>query len=178
MHTSAVGLLFHDSHLENRSVVSLDDIGEGADALLCLTNSLSCCDEHSDGTTSGMWYFPNSSPVPLESQASGHRHDMYITRGPGVVRLHRRGSSMMPVGIFHCEIPDEEGMNQSIYIDVYSDVQGEGIKINYIIKLSFSSDLLINPLTDIDDTSNFSCKLQFIVIHSAFIKRSNVGEGS
>ena len=129
MHTSAIGLLFHDSHLENKSVVSLDEIGEGADALLCLTNSLSCCEEHGDGTTSGMWYFPDSSPVPLESQASGH--DMYISRGPGVVRLHRRGGSMMPVGIFHCEIPDGGGMNQSIFIGVYPDVQGEGIKLSH-----------------------------------------------
>ena len=105
----------------------MDEIGEGADALLCLTNSVSCCEERGDGgMTSGMWYFPDSSPVPLESQASGH--DMYITRGPGVVRLHRRGSFMMPAGIFHCEIPDEGGMNQSIYIGVYPAVQGEGNK--------------------------------------------------
>ena len=127
MHISAVGLLFHDSPHGNKSVVLLDEIGEGADALLCLTNSLSCCEEHGDGTTSGMWYFPNSSQVLLESQASGH--DIYITRGPGVVRLHRRGGSMMPAGIFRCEIPDEGGMNQSIYIGVYPDVLGEGNKL-------------------------------------------------
>ena len=123
---AAVGLLFRDSHHKNKSVVSLDDIGEGADALLCLTNSLSCCEERGDGMTGGMWYFPDSSPVPLGNQTSGH--DMYITRGPGVVRLHRRGSSTMPVGILHCEIPDAREMNQSIYIGVYPDTEGKGIK--------------------------------------------------
>ena len=70
---------------------------------------------------------------------------------------------MMPAGIFHCEIPDEEGMNQNIYIRVYSDIQGEGIKINYFIKLSFSTDLLIKTLIDVDDTFNFSCQA---LIHS------------
>ena len=127
---AAVGFLLHDSHYENKSVVSLDEIGEGADALLCLTNSIGCCEEHGDGMTGGIWYFPDSSLVPLENQAS--RHDMYITRGPGVVRLHRRGSSTMPVGIFHCEIPDERGMNQSIYIGVYLHLQGK--VLNHFIK--------------------------------------------
>ena len=123
MHT-AVELLFHDSHHKNKSVVSLDEIGEGADALLCLTNSLSCCEERDDETTGGTWYFPDSSSVPLENQGSEDHNIMYITRGPGVVRLHRRGGSMMPAGIFHCEIPNERGMNQSIYVGVYPDTDG------------------------------------------------------
>ena len=105
-------------------MISLNEIGEGADALLCLTNSLSCCVEHGDGTTGGMWYFSDSSPVPLGTQGSGH--DMYITRGPSVVRLHRKSNSSMQVGLFHCEIPDARGMDQSIFIGIYPDLQGEG----------------------------------------------------
>ena len=122
---AAIGFLFHDSHSGNKSIISLDVIGEGADALLCLTNSLVCCEESDDGMTGGMWYFPNSTAVPLGSQ--GSRHGVYITRGPSVVRLHRRRNSMMPAGLFHCEIPDASGINQRIYCGVYPDLQGEGI---------------------------------------------------
>ena len=44
-------------------------------------------------------------------------------------------------------------------------------------KPSFSSDLLIHPLIDVDNTSNFSCQAS-IHSDSAFIEQSNVGEGS
>ena len=74
--------------------------------------------------TDGMWYFPNSSQVPMGNQGSGH--DVYMTRGPSVVRLHRKGNSTLPAGLFHCKIPDASGDNQSIYIGVYPDLQGEG----------------------------------------------------
>ena len=101
-------------------MMSLDAIGEGADALICLTNNFSCCDE-----SNGIWYFPNSSQVPLGHQGSGN--DVYITRGPSLVRLHRRRSSMLPAGLFHCKIPDASGVNQSIYVGIYPDHQGAGM---------------------------------------------------
>ena len=44
-------------------------------------------------------------------------------------------------------------------------------------KPSFSSDLLIHPLIDVDDTSNFSCQAS-VHSDSTFIEQSNVGEGS
>ncbi len=113
-----VGFLFRDSHHGNKSLVSLDEIGEGADALICLTNSLSCCEERDNETTDGMWYFPDLN--------HGSGHDVYITRGPGVVRLHRKRNSMLQAGLFHCEIPDARGMDQRIYIGVYPDTEGEG----------------------------------------------------
>ena len=44
-------------------------------------------------------------------------------------------------------------------------------------KPSFSSDLMIHPLIDVDNTSNFSCQAS-VHSDSAFIEQSNVGEGS
>jgi hypothetical protein len=80
-----------------------------------------------------MWYFPDSSPVPLGNQES--EYGVYITRGPGVVRLHRKRNSMLQAGLFHCEVPDARGMDQRIYIGLYSDREGEGIKpLNHFIK--------------------------------------------
>ena len=121
-----------DSHLRNKSVVSLDEIDEGADALLCLTNSVSCCEKGDDGTSGSMWYFPDSSLVPLGTQGSGL--GVYITRGPSVVRLHRRSNSTIPAGIFHCEIPDASGIIQRIYIGVYPDHEVAGILKIYSLR--------------------------------------------
>ena len=143
IHT-AVGFLLHDSHLGNKSVISLDEIGEGANALLCLTNNVSCCEKDDDGTAGRMWYFPNSSHVPLGNQ--GSRDGVYITRGPSVVRLHRRRSSMISAGIFHCEIIDASGTNQSIYIGVYPNQQGAGI-LEIISLIKRNTPLLPTPPT-------------------------------
>ena len=131
LHT-AVGFLLRNSHLGNKSVVSLDEIGEGAGALLCLTNSLSCCEKSNDGTAGSMWYFPDLSPVPLGTQGSGL--GVYTTRGPSVVGLHRRSNSTMPAGIFHCEIPDASGIIQRIYIGVYPDHEVAGILKIYSLR--------------------------------------------
>lgn len=124
---AAVGFLFHDHHFANKSVVSLNAIGEGDDALVCLTNSFRCC-EGTDQMTTGGWYFPNSNEVPLGSQG----HDVYTTRGPSFVRLHKKRDFVMPSGLFHCKIVDANGTNQSIYIGIYQDNQGAGM---YIILL-------------------------------------------
>ena len=131
LHT-AVGFLLHDSHLRNKSVVSLDEIDEGADALLCLTNSVSCCEKGDDGTAGSMWYFPDSSPVPLGTRGSGL--GVYITRGPSVVHLHRRSNSTIPAGIFHCETPDASGIIQRMYIGVYPDHEVAGILKIYSLR--------------------------------------------
>jgi hypothetical protein len=36
---------------------------------------------------------------------------------------------MIQAGLFHCEVPDARGMDQRIYIGVYPDREGEGIKL-------------------------------------------------
>ena len=94
----------------------MNDIGEGTDALICLTNSTECC----NGET-GEWYFPNSSKV-FRTRGSG----MYKSREHSVVRLHRRKNSMMPTGMFRCEIPDISNVSHSLYVGVYPDLLGVG----------------------------------------------------
>ena len=72
------------------------------------------------------WYFPDSNQVLINGSGS----DMYRTKGPSAVRLHRRNNAMMPIGVFRCEIPDASGHSQSIYVGVYPDHQGVGMKLN------------------------------------------------
>ena len=96
--------------------MSLEDIGEGDGALICITNLAACCQSR---PAIGNWFFPNGTKVP----GSGSQSDFHRTRGQMVIRMHRRRGG--EDGIYHCEIPDVENVNQIIYIGVYSASTGE-----------------------------------------------------
>ena len=105
-----------DTTYQNNSIVILENIGDGDDALLCMTNLTACCQTQSN---SGNWLFPNGTRVPSLSS----NWDFYRTRGHMVVRLSRRGGGVE--GIYHCQIPDAMNVLQTIYIGVYSANTGE-----------------------------------------------------
>ena len=97
--------------------MTLEDIGEGDDALLCRTNSADCCQSPNigSGSASGNWYFPNGTRVA--------NHQFYRTRGNMTVLLNRRGGG--EEGMYRCEIPDSTNVIQTIYIGVYTACAGE-----------------------------------------------------
>ena len=94
----------------------LEEIGEGDDALLCVTNLTTCCQLSHTSTDRliGNWFFPNGTKVPGRDV----NWDIYRTRGHMVVYLHRRKGGME--GIYHCEIPDSTNMMQTIHIGVHT----------------------------------------------------------
>ena len=100
----------------NNSIVTLEDIGEERDALLCMTNFTACC---RPPYNTGNWFFPNGTRVPN----SGNQWDFYRTRGQMMVLLHRRVGGVD--GIYRCEIPVSTNINQTIYIGVYTANSGE-----------------------------------------------------
>ena len=99
--------------------MTLEDIGEDDDALLCITNLTTCCKPPYPMSGTGNWFFPNGSRVP----SSGKQWDFHRTRGQMVVRLNRRRGGEH--GIYRCEIPDSANVNQTIYIGVYTAGSGE-----------------------------------------------------
>ena len=106
----------------NNSIVILEDIGEGGDALLCKTDLTACCrssDTGSNMSVLGNWFFPNGTRVP----SSGNNWDFHRTRGQMMVHLQRRRGGAE--GIYHCVIPDTMNVTQTIYIGVYSASTGE-----------------------------------------------------
>ena len=103
---------------QNNSIVSLEDIGEGDDALLCLTDQTACCRPPYTNAT-GNWFFPNETRVP----SSGSEWDFHRTRAQSKVRLHRRRGGVL--GIYRCDIPDTAGVDQKLYIGVYNASTGE-----------------------------------------------------
>ena len=101
--------------------MTLEDIGEGDNGLLCVTTLTDCCSLSYTGTgpALGNWYFPNETRV----LGRGDQWDFYRNRGHMVVRLnHRRGGVE---GIYHCEIPDSMDVTQTMYIGVYTASIGE-----------------------------------------------------
>ena len=106
---------------QNNSLVTLEDIGEWDDALLCLTDNTMCCARAQvpGHGILGDWYYPNGTGV----SNSGEIWEFYRNRGQSVVRLNRRRGGV--TGIYHCEIPDANGVTQDIYVGLYTNDNGE-----------------------------------------------------
>ena len=113
--------------------MTLDDIGEGDDALFCLTDLTECCrggDTPSGVAALGEWFFPNGTAVPntVIDIINGVNiiWKFYRNRGPSVVRMLRREGGVN--GIYQCQIPVSLGppiVNQHIYIGVYTAGTGK-----------------------------------------------------
>ena len=90
--------------------------------LLCVTpDNITCCSTaETGGAPLGNWYFPNGTEVPPTSTG----WNFYITRGPGLVRLHRHTGGVS--GIHHCVIPDLSVFNQILYVGLYINIQSSG----------------------------------------------------
>ena len=72
-----------------------------------MTDNSDCC-----RNGEGNWY--NETGGEIQQGSVGDSDRLYVTRGDGVVYLNRRtlGSS----GMWRCDIPDSNGVLQSIYI--------------------------------------------------------------
>ena len=98
--------------------MTLEDIGEGNDALLCVTNLTAWCTPL-NGSASGNWFFPNGTRIPSDNR----QWEFYRTRGEMMVHLQRRRGG--EEGIYRCKIPDSTDVTQTMYIGVYTACTGE-----------------------------------------------------
>ena len=96
---------FEGNYLSNNSYILRARITN--DSLHCVTDNSDCC---SNG--GGNWYDVTGGDV--QQGPVGDSDSLYVTRRVGVVYLNRRrgGSS----GMWRCDIPDSNGVQQSIYI--------------------------------------------------------------
>ena len=94
--------------------MTLGDIGDGNDALFCMTNLTGV-----DGSVRGDWYFPNGTAV----FSTHNNSEIHKTGGEMVVRMNRRRGG--EEGIYRCEIPVSMNLNQTIYVGVYTASSGE-----------------------------------------------------
>ena len=97
----------------------LNSIGEGSNALFCLTNRRNCCTTEA-GLEQGGWRFPNDTNVK-------NSDEFYKTRGYSLVLLNRRSNASEPTGIYTCRIPTNQSeINTNLSIGVYDDAN-EGV---------------------------------------------------
>ena len=103
------------TRVPNHGFVARGDIRTD-NPLLCVTpdNTTCCSSAETGGAPLGNWYFPNGTEVPPDSTG----WLFYTTRGSGVVRLHRRTRGVS--GIYRCVIPDQSGVNQTLYVGLYA----------------------------------------------------------
>ena len=99
----------------------MDNIGELSNSLLCLTDNTACCAraQSPGGVILGDWYYPNGTGVVNP----GEMWEFYRRRGQSVVRLDRRRGGV--TGIYSCVIPDAAGVDQTMFIGVYTANTGE-----------------------------------------------------
>ena len=100
------------------SMVWISAVGEGVNALSCMTNKDDCCAR--SGNRLGEFYYPNGVKVPTYSRS--HGHSFYRSRGDGVVTLNKKAyySSVLQIssGEYCCEVPDACGDIQRVCINL------------------------------------------------------------
>ena len=136
-------------------MVNLTDIGEGYNALHCLTNFTTCC-RGADGGSAGEWFLPGQISLVVDVNAPNAGTESFTkSRGPSTVLLNHRTSSVVgPTGLYTCQVPDGSGTNRTLYIGVYI---GMGAGTDYtshdmhnIIVMSYVKFTGVPAITDLD----------------------------
>ena len=111
---------FGDRVLTNNSYINRGGIGVGVNnSLKCVTDYSDCCTGSGAGSDVGNWFDRDGNEV---HQGSDGATDLYVTREEGVIYLNRITGGA--IGMWRCDIPDSDGMIQSIYIYLGTSTTG------------------------------------------------------
>ena len=113
----ATGLYFqlgNHIYLPGQSINILDigeqpgDRSDPGSTLVCVTTNVNraCC-RGSDGGNVGQWYFPNG--VAVNRPGNSPTDSFYRVGHEQQVRLAHRSDATGLLGLYRCEVPDEEG---------------------------------------------------------------------
>ena len=123
---------FRGNNLSNHSYVDITDVGQlrdgsDSDTIQCHTDLVTCCHDLVE-VPRGDWFTPGSDTRLGIGTQSG---DMYQSRLPQVVHLHRRNSANGPTGIYRCVIAtnavhdDNDGLvGETLYVGLYGSGGG------------------------------------------------------
>ena len=119
---SVSGLSLNGQPIANNSNVVLQNIGEGdAGALLCTTDRIACCADRPNRT--GEWFYPDGMMVPTDGVGDPY----YRNRGDMLIRLNRRSKQGLLetyTGVYCCEIPDQNNVEQTLCVGAYLTESG------------------------------------------------------
>ncbi len=109
MPTDNVHFMLSERTYYDGDTLLITDIGEGDNALLCVTDNTECCRTGGDGE----FFYPDDTAVGFSISNS-----LYRNRGEQVIRLNRRNSATPPLGRYRCDILDASGVSRSIFINI------------------------------------------------------------
>ena len=113
----SLGFYLNGTAYPNGSTVLRTDIGEGADALQCTTDSITCCSNATGEISAGEFSFQDGNMVPTMDYVP--QSDFYRTRGSGHILLNRRiHTNTTNTGQFRCSIPNANGITVNLYINI------------------------------------------------------------
>ena len=143
-----LGFFLNGRLLPNNSVVLLSDIGEGSNALYCLTDRIPCCSS-SAGDSRGLWRSPDGD-VHQDTN-----HGIYTSKGFSSLLLNRRSSTVGPTGVYSCLIPsasDGDRDSSTLRIGIYSS-NAEGKYHQFRVVFSSSPLSAFRPALHLSFTS-------------------------
>ena len=82
------------------------------------------CQSVNSSTNIGVWYYPNGTEVPLVTKALNDNRNpspVFSRRFSGQIALARRAGLAGYEGLYKCIIPDENGVNQTLVVGIYTD---------------------------------------------------------
>ena len=88
------------------------------------TNDALWCQSANNDSDIGVWYYPNGTQVPLFTGAfddSSAPSPLFSKRFNGQIALARRAGLAGIEGLYTCIISDENGVNQTLVVGVYTD---------------------------------------------------------
>ena len=113
---------FRGETLSNHSYVNLSLVGRPDDLsnrhdVVCHTDLVKCCSSR-EGDHRGDWYFPNGTRLPFP----GYGH-IFQARSAQQIGLRRDKGFDSPSGMYHCDIPTNDGdisVRETVFIGVYA----------------------------------------------------------
>ena len=101
--------------LLNNSYIYYANIGNGYNALKCVTDNPNCCTDSYDGN----W---NDETGTVVHEGRDNTSCLYVTRGNGEISLNRKSDCIPDTsGLWRCDIADYNDEIQSIYIYISND---------------------------------------------------------
>ena len=82
------------------------------------------CQSANNGSDIGVWYYPDGTQVPLFTGPINDQSaptPLFSKRFNGQIALARRQGLSGVEGLYTCIITDENGMNQTLVVGVYTD---------------------------------------------------------
>ena len=106
-----LGFFLRGTLYPDNGIVLLSDIGEGSNALYCLTDWEGCCSAEAGVRPRGLWRLPGGNNIGESSAAT-----IYSRRGFSSISLNIRGGRT--TGLYTCLIPDAGDVTRTLSINI------------------------------------------------------------